>query len=80
MILYMGEELEVRMVRVPDFTGMNRQQATDAAGALGIYILAVGNDSLEPTVVAAEQSIAAGTLVSEGSTIEVRFADPNAAD
>jgi len=80
VILYMGEEPEVRTVRVPDFTGMNRQQAADAAGLLGIYILAVGNDSPDPAVVAAEQSVIPGTQVPEGTTVEVRFADPNAAD
>ena len=39
VLLYLGEEPTEKEVTVPDFTGMHRQQAADAAGALGLYIL-----------------------------------------
>ena len=44
------------MVEVPDFYGLNRQQASDRAGELGLYILVTGNDSLSPQVVVTGQS------------------------
>ena len=34
ILLYLGEDPPEQTVEVPDFTGMNRQQASDAAGAL----------------------------------------------
>ena len=38
VLLYLGERPPELTVEVPDFIGMNRQQASDAAGALGLYI------------------------------------------
>ena len=78
MLLYLGEEPDVRMVEVPDFTGMTRQQASDAAGLLGLYILVAGNDELD--AVATEQSEQKGTQVPVGTTIEVLFTNMKAAD
>ena len=80
VLLYLGEEPEERMVEVPDFLGMNRQQASDAAGQLGLYILVSGNDEIDPGVTAAAQSVAAGTQVSVGTTIKLEFIDTRAAD
>ena len=80
VLLYLGEEPEERMVEVPDFIGMNRQQASDAAGQLGLYILVTGNDEIDPGVTAAAQSVAAGTQVSVGTTIKLEFIDTRAAD
>jgi beta-lactam-binding protein with PASTA domain len=50
VLLYLGEVPEETPVKVPDFLGMNRQQAADAAGELGLYILVSGNTSLKTTV------------------------------
>ena len=75
VLLYFGEDPPERTVAVPDFTGMTRQQASDEAGKLGLYILPTGNNSLELTVTAAAQSIPAGTQVSVGTTIKVEFID-----
>ena len=50
VLLYLGEETPERMVTVPDFSGMNRQKASDEAGKLGIYILFAGNDLVKPSV------------------------------
>ena len=80
VILYFGEDPEAELVTVPDFTGMNRQQASDAAGKLGLYILVAGNSSIEPAVVVTAQSQPKGTQVSVGTTIRLEFADTQAKD
>ncbi len=80
VLLYLGDRPETETVAVPDFHGMNRQQASDAAGSLGLYILVTGNTELSPTVTAAAQSVAAGTMVPLGTTITVQFTDTSARD
>ena len=80
VILYLGEEPETENVKVPDFSGMNRQQATDAAGTLGLYILVSGNTEANAAVTVAVQSIPAGTEVPRGTTIELTFTDTRASD
>ncbi len=73
VLLYLGEQPEERLVSVPDFTGMNRQQASDAAGLLGLYILVTGNDAMDAQAVA--QSEPKDTRVPVGTTIKITFAD-----
>ena len=80
VLLYCGQEPQERMVEVPDFYGLNRQQASDRAGELGLYILVTGNDSLSPQVVVTGQSMPAGTQVPVGTTIELQFADTQVSD
>lgn len=80
MLVYLGEEAEGEMVEVPDFTGMQRQQASDAAGALGLYILVTGNSEISPFVTVTAQSVPAGTAVPKGTTITLAFADTAARD
>ena len=80
VLLYLGENAPEELVKVPDFVGMNRQQASDAAGTLGLYILVAGNNAVSPDVTAATQSIAAGTEVPVGTTIKLEFIDTKAAD
>jgi len=80
VILYFGEEMEERLVTVPDFTGMHRQQASVAAGTAGLYILVTGNDQVDPSVTVTAQSPPAGTQVAAGTTIRLEFADTKAAD
>ena len=80
VMLYFGDEAAERMAQVPDFSGMNRQQASDAAGAAGLYILVAGNSEVSPQVTAVSQSEAPGTRVSVGTTIRLEFADSYAAD
>ncbi len=80
VLLYLGAEPEERTVEVPNFLGMNRQQADAAAGALGLYILVSGNNSLEPNVTVTAQEIAAGTQVAVGTTIKLEFTDTKASD
>ena len=78
VLLYLGEEPEQRLVTVPDFTGMTRQQASDAAGVLGLYILPSGNDAMNAVVTT--QSHSKDTQVPVGTTIRLSFADIKAAD
>ena len=80
VLLYLGEEPGNEPVVVPDFTGMNRQQASDAAGALGLYILVTGNDEISPRVTVTAQDIPAGTEVMAGTTVKLNFTDTKAAD
>ena len=67
-------------MQVPDFAGMHRQQANDAAGAAGLYILPVGNDRIDPAVTVTAQSPAAGTQVPVGTTVRLEFTDTKAQD
>ncbi len=80
VLLYLDQVPETAQVAVPDFSGMNRQQASDAAGALGLYILVRGNPDIDPQVVATAQDIPAGTLVDVGTTITLEFTDTQAVD
>ena len=80
MILYFGEQPEQETVSVPDFIGMNRQQAADTATNAGLYILVKGNPSLETNVVVTAQSIGKDTQVSPGTMIELEFTDTKATD
>jgi len=80
VILYLGQEPEERTVTVPDFTGMNRQQASDAALSLGLYILVTGNTEISPHVTVTVQSEPKDTVVPTGTTIKLTFTDTKAAD
>ncbi len=80
VLLYLGEAPETDMVTVPDFAGMHRQQASEAAGQTGLYILVTGNDAVSHHVTAVSQSIPAGTQVPRGTTVELKFLDTGAAD
>ena len=68
------------MVAVPDFTGMTRQQASDAAGQLGLNILVSGNLTLGKNVTVTRQFTAKDTKVPVGTTIRLEFADTAARD
>lgn len=80
VLLYLGEEIPQETVLVPDFHGMNRQQAADTAANLGLYILVTGNTDLAPTVTVTAQSEAPGARVSAGTTITLTFTDTTAGD
>ena len=80
VLLYLGQQAPEDTARVPDFTGMNRQQAADAAAGLGLYILVTGNGSLSPSVTVTAQSTAPGTRVPVGTTITLEFTDTSARD
>lgn len=80
VLVYLGELPEQETVPVPELTGMNRSEAEEALAALGLYLLAVGNNESEPQVTAVSQEPAAGTQAASGSTVRVTFADQRARD
>ena len=80
VLLYLGEEPGEGQVTVPDFSGMTRQQASDAAGKLGLYSLPAGNTDLGTKIIATYQSIAPGTKVAVGTTITLTFTDRDIRD
>ena len=80
VLLYLGEQSEEKTVTVPDFTGMNRQQAGDTALSLGMYVLVTGNTELSPNVTVTAQSEPKDTQVPLGTTITLTFTDTKAAD
>ena len=80
VLLYLEDKPQTRMVTVPDFTGMNRQQASDAAGALGLYVLVAGNQNTDPAVVVTAQSETKDTQVPVGTTVRLEFADTKIVD
>ena len=80
VILYFGDDPGEQTVSVPDFTGMNRQQAADAAGSLGLYILPEGNLELLPSVLVSSQSYPKDTKVPVGTTIMLTFTDTSVQD
>lgn len=80
VLVYLGSEPETQTVAVPDFTGMNRQQAAQAAGKLGLYILPEGNGELLPSVVVTVQSHPKDTKVPVGTTITLTFTDTSFQD
>ena len=75
VLLYLGEEPAQRQVTVPDFMGLTRQQASDLAGSLGLYMQIKGNTGLESTVVVTSQSVQKDTQVPVGTTITLEFTD-----
>ena len=80
VLLYLENSGETETVEVPDFTGMTRQQASDTAGNLGLYILVKGNPEISPNVTVTAQSAPAKTKVETGTTISLEFADTKVAD
>lgn len=80
VLVYLGEDPPSSLVTVPDFTGMNRQQASDTALQLGLHILVVGNNEVSPRVTVTAQNISAGQEVPIGTTIKLEFTDTKAAD
>ncbi len=75
VLLYLGQPAPRQQVQVPDFRGMNRQQANDTAGRLGLFIRPIGCPDIGPRVTACSQGEAPGTELAVGSTVTVQFAD-----
>ena len=80
VLLYLGQTPAEETVEVPDFAGMNRQQASDAAGKLGLYVLVTGNDEVSMQVTVTAQSVPKGEKVPVGTTITLEFTDTAARD
>ena len=80
ILLYLGEAVSRQEVEVPNFSGMNRAQAEQTAGKLGLYIQATGNSELSPAVTVTEQSIPPKTKTAIGTTVTLKFTDTGARD
>ena len=80
VLVYLANADGERMVTVPDFTGMNRQQASQAAGKLGLFVNATGNQEESPQVTVCGQKEPAGTELPVGSAVTLQFADSTARD
>ncbi len=80
IIVYLGGTPEEQKTSVPDFLGMTRQQAADAAGAAGLYILVTGNNDIAPEVVVTAQDIVEGTEVPVGTTVRLNFTNTKVVD
>ena len=78
VVLYMGEEVPTDQVTVPSVVGLTAAQAEEKLAAQGLYMRATGVSDFNSGVVAYEQSVAAGTSVDRGTTVEVRFSDSSA--
>lgn len=75
VLLYLDGAAPSQTAKVPDFRGMNRQQASDAAGKVGLFIRAIGNTDAAPHVTVCGQSEAPNTELPVGSTVTLQFAD-----
>ncbi len=80
VLVYMGEEPDRQLVTVPDFSGMNRQQASDAALSAGLYIQVTGNTDISVNIKVTAQSVAPGTQVERGTTVVLELLDTQAKD
>ena len=74
VVLYLGDEAPEGQVATPDLAGMSPTAAKVKLEEQGLFMRAIGVvDYTDPTVVMAAQSVDAGTMVSPGTVVEVRF-------
>lgn len=71
-VLYLGEEKPKDTVAMPDLSGMTYAQAKEALEKVGLYLEATGTGETGQVF---EQSVAEGTMLEIGTTVEVRFTD-----
>ena len=81
VILYLGADVPTDQVEVPNVVGMSPSSAEAALKKVGLYLRATGisGDDSQGTT-ATTQSIDAGTKVSRGTVVEVRFVDSTISD
>ena len=80
VMVYLTHPGERQQVKVPSFLGLNRQQAGDLAGSLGLQMIIKGNNQILPGVVVTAQEEAENTWVLEGTAITLEFTDRTAPD
>lgn len=73
VILYLGEEVPTEKVKVPDLTGLSPSEAKNTLEEKGLFLRATGVADDGGSMEALSQTIAAGTEVSPGTVVEVRF-------
>ncbi|HIT32304.1 MAG TPA: PASTA domain-containing protein [Candidatus Enterenecus stercoripullorum] len=75
VILYLGDEAPEEQVEVPNVSGMSPARAKETLENLGLFLRSTGvSDYTDASVMAVNQSMEAGTMVSMGTVVEVRFA------
>ena len=80
ILLYFGEEPESSSVEMPDFRGMNRQQAGELAMSLGLYLEPRGNPDPASNVKVVSQSLGPGNIVPRGTNVILEFTDATVRD
>ncbi len=74
VILYLGDETPEAQVETPDLSGLSPTAAKIKLEQQGLFMRATGVvDYTDSSVVMAAQSVDAGTMVSPGTVVEVRF-------
>lgn len=74
VILYLGSDAPEGQVETPDLSGLSPTAAKTALESQGLFMRATGVvDYTDSSVVMAAQSVDAGTMVSLGTVVEVRF-------
>ena len=79
VLLYLGDD-PGQSVEVPDFSGMTRRQAGDAAAKAGLLLQILGNPDLSPQIVVSGQDLPPGSKTPPGTAITLYFTDPTAKD
>ena len=73
VILYLGEEVPTDKVKAPNLSGLSPSEAKNTLEEMGLFLRATGVTGDGSSMEALSQSIAAGTEVSPGTVVEVRF-------
>lgn len=73
VILYLGEKVPTDKVKVPNLTGLSPSEAKNTLEEMGLFLRATGVTDDGDNLEAMSQTIAAGTEVSPGTVVEVRF-------
>ncbi len=73
VILYLGDEAPADQVETPDLSGLSPAAAKTKLEEQGLFMRAAGVVDSDSGVVMAAQSVDAGTMVSPGTVVEVRF-------
>ena len=81
VVLYLGEEVPTDQVSVPEVVGLTPEEVQQTLTNAGLYLRATGAvEYYSASNKAADQSIAAGTMVNRGTVVEVRFIDSSIQD
>lgn len=75
VVLYCDADVPADFVTVPSLTGLSAVEVNNQLTNLGLYLKLIGNNDTGYSIIATQQSIAAGTLVERGTVVEVEFTD-----
>lgn len=77
MVAYMGEDVPVDMVTVPNITGLGVWHVKDRLSKLGLFYRSQGTEYTTGAVISGRQDILPGTQVPVGTILTVEFKDLN---